>query len=199
MILTIVPGCCRVDHVPHGRLHGEERRPQIDGDVLLEQFGARVEQSPARRQTRRVDEAVHPAEAFHRPLHRPGGLTGLGEIGTDERDRRVVGLQVIDEGLTGLGPAAREGHLRAFANRRPDDPGPDSLGATTDEDDLLRQKRHAAIPFLAAQCPWSSWVSSVSSSPPAIWRVSSSRPTSERFLSRTAWPSFRMMKWLPTR
>ena len=68
-------------HVPHGRLHGEERCTKVDGDVLLEHFGARVEQSAARRQPRRVDEAVHPAEAFHRPFHRPGGLTGLGEIG----------------------------------------------------------------------------------------------------------------------
>ena len=46
---------------------------------------------------------------------------------------------------------------------------------------------------------WSSWLSSASSSPPAICRVSSSRPTSDRFLSSTAWPSLRMMKWLPTR
>ena len=47
--------------------------------------------------------------------------------------------------------------------------------------------------------PSNSCASSVSSSPPAIWRVSSSSPTSERFLSSTACPSFKMMKWLPTR
>ena len=47
--------------------------------------------------------------------------------------------------------------------------------------------------------PSSSCASSVSSSPPAICRVSSSSVTSERFLSSTAWPSFKMMKWLPTR
>src|SRR5215216_1769 len=47
--------------------------------------------------------------------------------------------------------------------------------------------------------PSSSCASSVSSSPPAICRVSSSSATSERFLSSTAWPSFKMMKWLPTR
>ena len=45
----------------------------------------------------------------------------------------------------------------------------------------------------------SSWESSASSWPPAISAVSSSRLTSERFLSSTRLPSLRMMKWSPTR
>src|SRR4051794_31300801 len=46
---------------------------------------------------------------------------------------------------------------------------------------------------------WSSCESSASSWPPAISVVSSSRVTSERFLSSTRRPSLRMMKWSPTR
>src|SRR3954470_15874586 len=46
---------------------------------------------------------------------------------------------------------------------------------------------------------WSSCDSSASSWPPAISVVSSSRVTSERFLSSTRRPSLRMMKWSPTR
>ena len=60
MMLTMVPGCAALPHVGDGGLHQEERGPQVDRDVLVEQFRGGVQQGAAGGQPGGVDQAVDP-------------------------------------------------------------------------------------------------------------------------------------------
>ena len=125
-------------------------------------------------------------------------------VGCSRGDHDGVDGRVIDCSIDRRsgGRAVSLGHLKRSRLDRVVYPG--QLGPGMDID---RVGVYAPDPSAAKEgetdqpllLPSSSCASSVSSSPPAICRVSSSSPTSERFLSSTACPSFKMMKWLPTR
>jgi hypothetical protein len=151
-----------------------------------------------------VEEKV---EVFTRGL----GLSGVGQpdacrirstwVGVAEAMTTASTLRSSMAASTlGAGYAVSLGH---FPRRRLDRVvHPSQLGSGMDIDrvgvyasDPSRTKKGEAD----QRAPSSSCASSVSSSPPAICRVSSSSDTSPLFLSRTARPSFKMMKWLPTR
>ncbi len=101
------------------------------------------------------------------------------------------------QGRSCLGGGGKRGAVAKVAEPRRPSPRPGPATAPDRSGAVRARRRENAPPSRVQRC--SSWLSSASSSPPAIWRVSSSRVTSERFLSSTAWPSLRMMKWLPTR
>ena len=130
------------------------------------------------------DEAHVPLEvgrAVRRPRARVDGIGDTGLVGL--RDVVVERLDDVDDEEAGPAVCGLAGSLLQSAS-------PLELRRVVCDSDA----HDATSAHFCSSCE-----SSASSSPPAIWRVSSSRLTSARFLSSTAWPSLRMTKWLPTR
>jgi hypothetical protein len=67
-------------HILHGRLHDEERRPQIDGYVGVEELDGGVQQRSTRGNTCGVDDAVNPAVPGHGRPHAFGRRERIGKI-----------------------------------------------------------------------------------------------------------------------
>ncbi|CAL9319965.1 hypothetical protein SUDANB135_06056 [Streptomyces sp. SudanB135_2055] len=129
-------------HVRDRRLHREERRPEVDRDVLVEQLGRGVQQRPPGRQPRRVDQAVDPAVRLHHPAHGRLRLPGVRQIGPHEHRLAARRPQLGDQGLARFRPPPGDGQDRPLPDGGPRDRGADALGAAVDQDDLSVEQTH---------------------------------------------------------
>ena len=107
MTLTIVPGAPPTDHVADGSLHQEERRPQVDRDVLVEELGRGVEQRATAGEAGRVDEAVDRPNRRTTSSHGRLRLPDVGDVGSDVRRRAPA--PVLELRGEGLSDVARDG------------------------------------------------------------------------------------------
>ena len=125
-------------HVLDRRLHEEERAAGVDRDVLVEEFGRRVQQAAAGGEAGAVHQPVDAAEPFARPLDRRPALRRVAHVAGDELGLRAVRPELRGHLLAGLAAAAGDHHGGAVARRG--DGGAQTLGAAADQDDLALEQ-----------------------------------------------------------
>jgi hypothetical protein len=147
MMLTIRAWLPARHHVAHRRLHEEERRPQVDRHVGVEELRGGVDQRAAAGESRRVDQAVDPAEATDHLGHRALRLRDVGDVGLHEHRLAAAAIgELGGAGTADIRPAPRDDDGGALVDRGPGDRGAHPLGAAADQQDLaLEQAGHEVV------------------------------------------------------
>jgi len=124
-----------------GGLHDEERCPQVDGDVSVEEFDGGVQQRSTRSETRGVDDAINPTVAVHGSSNSTGGCLRIGKINSVELGVCSVMVELSGKGLTcyAIAPGDHDpGRTRIGSCSG--DPGAQPSIFPADQDDLARKK-----------------------------------------------------------
>jgi hypothetical protein len=148
------PGCLTTPHIVHCRLHDEERRPQVDGDVSVEELDGGVRQGSTRGDARGVDDAVNPAVAGHSRAHAPGRSNRIGKINSVEPGVGSVAGQLTGKVLTRCSVAPRDHDPGSTIDRgRSGNSGAEPSISSADQDDLVLEEHvHQTSLSLRSTC-----------------------------------------------
>jgi hypothetical protein len=134
-------------HVFHGRLHDEERRPQIYRYVSVEELDGGVHQCSTRSNTCGVDDAVNPAEAGHGRAHATRSSERISKINSVESDIGAIACKITGKSLT-RGPIAPRDHDsgRTFSRGGRGNPGAEPSSTSADQNDLALEEHRRPHP-----------------------------------------------------
>ena len=181
-------GCLTAAHVLHGGLHDEERCPQIDGDMSVEEFDVGVQQCSTRGNTGGVDDAVNPAVASHGGGHGTGSGQRIGKINSLEAYVGPVAGKLSGNGLTRRRVAPRDHDpSRSSGCGRSGDASAESTSSSADQDDLVLEE-HRRQTSVSSRCD------DPSGTVRPVWRLSSAASASANASRPSANPG---LGWLP--
>jgi hypothetical protein len=125
-------------------------RPQVDGDVSVEELDGGVQQCSTCGDARGVDDAVNPAVAGHGGAHAPGSRKRIGKINSVETGVGSVAGQLSGEGLTRCSVSPRDHDSgRPIGCSCSGDSGAEPSSSPADQDDLALEEVGAHRDFLS--------------------------------------------------